>query len=320
MLVVLSILLVGLIPIRTVFAASEEVSIPYRQTWSNKSGRSVDNSFEYRLTSKDGAPLPDEASGDCYSFKLKGNTGGSIKLHFPFTKPGYYNYLVKAYIPERKAYYSYEEETYDVMIMVINSDDGLGIGAMTIQDRSLAKYSELKFSTKYTKKPPAQKGKTKPHQTAGGSQATEYGSYGPGVTGPGTGSGKPGVPPKISDPNDPGGVQNGIDYWALLNLLLMLITAGLALVDAILYFRQPMDKYGNEYEDEDIRRHGLPRILAMAAAVISFILFILTEDMTKPMIWVDEYTLWHLILFIATAILTMMSKKETHAEEDRSSA
>ena len=133
-LIVLSVLLIGLIPLQDVFAATEEVSIPYRQIWSNRSGENVNNSFEYRLTAVDGAPLPNEASGGYYSFVLTGNTGGNLNLHFPFASPGYYNYQVRAYIPNREAYYSYDDNTYNLMIMVINTDSGLGIGAMTIQD------------------------------------------------------------------------------------------------------------------------------------------------------------------------------------------
>jgi hypothetical protein len=36
------------------------------------------------------------------------------------------------------------------------------------------------------------------------------------------------------------------------------------------------------------------------------------------MIWVDEYTLWMLILFIAADILTVMSKKEIRQEDNES--
>lgn len=103
-LIVLSVLLIGLIPIEAVFAASEEVNIPYNQIWINNSGENVSNSFEYRLTAVDGAPLPNEASGGYYAFELTGNSSGNLKLHFPFSKPGYYNYLVRAYIPDRRAY------------------------------------------------------------------------------------------------------------------------------------------------------------------------------------------------------------------------
>ena len=325
MLIVLSVLLIGLIPLQAVFAATEAVNIPYRQTWSNKSGENVNNSFEYRLTAVDGAPLPEEASGGYYSFVLTGNASGNLNLHFPFTKPGYYNYLVKANIPSRQEYYSYDEKTYDVMIMVVNTASGLGVGAMTIQDSSLAKYAELPFSMAYTKAPPA------PPGNAGGDGAG---------AGAGGGAGAPGivptdadttviddtVPPEtIPDEGTPRGILPEPDYWALLNLILLVLTIVVAVTDGVLYFRKPTDKYGDEYEyeddeDEEVKRHGLPRILAFITAIASFILFILTEDITDPMIWVDEYTIWMMILFIATVLLSMLSKKEYEDEESEQGA
>ena len=320
MLIVLSVLLIGLIPLQAVFAATEEVSIPYRQTWSNKSGENVNNSFEYRLTAVDGAPLPEEASGGYYSFVMTGNASGTLNLHFPFSSPGYYHYHVSAYIPDRKAYYSYDEKTYDLMIMVINTESGLGIGAMTIQDNSLAKYAELPFSMAYTKAPP--------------------GNAGDGGAGAGGVAGAPGivptdadttviddtVPPEtIPDEGTPRSILPEPDYWALLNLILLVLTIVVAVTDGVLYFRKPTDKYGDEYEyeddeDEEVKRHGLPRILAFITAIASFILFILTEDITEPMIWVDEYTIWMLILFIATVLLSMLSKKEYEDEESEQGA
>ena len=320
MLIVLSILLVGILPIRAVFAESEAVSIPYKQVWTNKSGSTVDNSFEYRLTAVDGAPLPDEASGGSYRFTLTGDDSGSIELHFPFTKPGYYNYLVKAHIPDRNSDYTYGDQSYNVMIMVINGESGPEVGAMTIQDESLAKYAELTFITAYNKAPPAppdedgDEDEDRDDQGNGGTQTDAAPAAAPADT-----AGvipDAGVPATIPEPEPPKSILPEPEDWALLNLILMILTVIIAFVDGIMYFSKPTDKYGDEYEDdEEVKRHGLPRILAIILAIVSVILFFLTEDMTDPMIWVDEYTLWMLILFIATAILLMMSKKETNPEE-----
>ena len=328
-LIVLSILLVGLIPIRNVYAASHEVEIPYRQTWANVSGQTVNESFEYRLTALDGAPLPDEATGEFYQFELKGNDSGVIKLHFPFTKPGYYKYLVSSYIQNRDSDYTYDERSYELMIMVTNAENGLGISAMTIQDESLAKYAELPFSVAYNVGPPdpgaeddteddttpgTTPGRTTP---AGNGRAGAAGGTGAG-TGTGTGIPNTETPAAIENPQTPRGIFDEPEDWALLNLILMILTIIIAFADGLLYFTKPTDKYGDEYEDEevDVKRHGFPRIMAIVAAIISVILFFLTEDMTDPMILVDEYTVWMLILFIATAILTMMSKKETDQDQD----
>ena len=326
-LIVLSILLVGLIPIRNVYAASHEVEIPYRQTWTNESGQTVNESFEYRLTALNGAPLPDEATGEFYQFELKGNDSGVIKLHFPFTKPGYYKYLVSSYIENRDSDYTYDERSYELMIMVTNAENGLGISAMTIQDESLAKYAELPFSVAYNVGPPDPGAEddteddTTPGTTPGRTTPAGNGRAGAaGGTGAGTGTGIPNTetPAAIENPRTPLGIFDEPEDWALLNLILMILTIIVAFADGLLYFTKPTDKYGDEYEEEevDVKRHGFPRIMAIVAAIISVILFFLTEDMTDPMIWVDEYTVWMLILFIATAILTMMSKKETDQDQD----
>ena len=57
------------------------------------------------------------------------------------------------------------------------------------------------------------------------------------------------------------------------------------------------------------------RILALIVAIISIIVFFLTEDMRLPMEWVDEYTIWMVILFIIEIILAFLSRK-TWDEED----
>ena len=296
--------------------------------------------------------MPDEATGEFYQFGLKGNDSGDIKLHFPFTKPGYYNYLVSSYIQDRNSDYIYDEKSYELMIMVTNSENGLGIAAMTIQDESLAKYPELPFNVAYNVGPPDPGGGEdltedpvpglgpdepdditedpapgrEPDRTGtadgnGRARAVIRRGTGTGTgtgTGPGTVIANPETPTAIEEPRTPLGIFEEPEDWALLNLILMILTIIVAFADGLLYFTKPTDKYGDEYEDEDVdvKRHGFPRIMAIAAAIISVILFFLTEDMTDPMIWVDEYTVWMLILFIATVLLTMMSKKETDQDED----
>ena len=323
LLIVLSILIMGLITIQNVYAESQEVSIPYRQTWTNESGQTVNESFKYRLTALNGAPLPDEATGEFYQFELKGNDSGELKLHFPFTKPGYYKYLVSSYIQDRNSDYTYDEKSYELMIMVINSENGFGTAAMTIQDESLAKYPELPFSVAYNAGPPETGAEddtaedlttdTTPDRTGTAGNGRAGAARG---TGTGTGIANPDTPAAIEDPQTPRGIFEEPVSWALLNLILMILTIIVAFADGLLYFTKPTDKYGDEYEDEELKRHGFPRVMAIAAAIISMILFFLTEDMTDPMIWVDEYTVWMLILFIATALLTMMSKKETDPDQD----
>lgn len=317
---VLCVLLVGLIPLRVAFAAGMEVDLPYEQTWSNNSGRSVNNTFKYELTAADSSsPAPAESTDGVYAFELTGNAKGQKTLHFAFAKPGYYYYNIKPLTTGLAKEYTYDPLEYELMIMVVNGSEGLEVAAMTLQDKDLAKYSALEYDASYTAPPvPPEE---EPDDPGGGGNQGERNPAARAadqVIEP-TAITEPVPPTAIPDPETPQGILDEPDDWALLNLILMILTVLLAIIDGVLYYRDPRDKYGDEYEyeDEELKRHGLPRILAIVAAICSVILFFLTEDMTEPMIWVDEYTIWMMLLFVATAILTMMSKKDIDEEGEQ---
>lgn len=354
--VVLCVLLVGLIPIRAVLAAGMEVDLPYKQTWTNESGRKVSNTFGYRMTAADAkSPMPAESSDGAYDFSLKGSESGSKTLHFAFSTPGYYHYTVSPTTDGLSKHYTYRPPVYDVMIMVVNGSSGLQIGAMTIEDSARAqsgdkaKFGALEYQAeyRYEKKP-------KPPNKPEPQESTPASSPGPGRTTPAPAGGATWTP-EPQTPEDPGEVEpvtpqggddpepdgpgidlEGEDYWALLNLILMILTVIIALIDGILYFRDPDDEEDEEEsengkssgqarsgteteddeEDDNVRKHGLIRILALIVAVISIIVFFLTEDMRLPMEWVDEYTIWMIILFIIEIILAFLSRKTRPDDEE----
>ncbi len=355
--VVLCVLLVGLIPIRAVHAAVMEVSLPYEQTWTNDSGRKVSNTFDYRMTAADGAsPLPEESSGGSYDFSLTGNANGKKELHFAFSRPGYYHYKVTPVTGSMSEHYSYDAPEYDVMIMVINDTGGMRVGAMTIEDSvraesgDKAKYAALQYSASYyyenpekPEKPEKPQEPSEPQQPSQPQQTARSGGD-PGLAAfyeeydePETDEkGKADDIIEEPEPQQPGIDLEDEDYWALLNLILMILTVLIALIDGILYFHDPDDddeedqkeqggnssadaQGGGQTEDEEseeVRKHGLIRLLALIVAIISIIVFILTEDMRLPMEWVDEYTIWMIILFIIEIILAFLSRKTRPDDEE----
>lgn len=341
--VVLCVLLVGLIPIRDVLAAGMEVNLPYQQTWTNKSGRKAANTFSYRMTAADAnSPMPAESSSGIYDFSLTGTTSGNQTLHFAFSKPGYYHYTVTPTTGGLSKYYTYKPPVYDVMIMVVNGASGLQIGAMTIEDSARAKsgdkakFAALVYNASYkykTKKPPSRP--QTPTHAGGTAPEPESGEYPDGYD-PGTPEVTPGVTPGDPEPAKPGIDIEGEDYWALLNLILMILTVIIAIFDVILYFHDPDDdeeedeegktnagrsgagaeEQAEDDESDDVKKHGLIRILALIVAIISVIVFFLTEDMRLPMEWVDEYTIWMIILFVIEVILAFLSRKTEEDEDD----
>ena len=135
-------------------------------------------------------------------------------------------------------------------------------------------------------------------------------------------------------------------YWALLNLLMMLGSVLISILTLAFYFlgkkkedeedqknaenaentaqptrAQAQNGAGQENKEEEseeeLKRKGLFRILTIVPAAISVIAFFLTEDMRNPMTFTDKWTILMAILLIATAILTILSKKKRVEGDDQ---
>nr|WP_300863630.1 hypothetical protein [uncultured Acetatifactor sp.] len=117
--------------------------------------------------------------------------------------------------------------------------------------------------------------------------------------------------------------------WALLNLILTVLTALISLLMLTFYFygkrRQGEDEErqymhsAQDGEEEELKRKGLVRLLSILPAVLALITFILTEDMRNPMIFVDKWTLLMLLYAVVNAALAILSiKKREEMEEEHS--
>ena len=296
-------------------ASAMEVDIPYQQTFKNNSAESsVADTFDYQLTVADAAsPMPEGSSNGAYEFSLEGNVSGLLNLNIDYPKPGYYHYTVRSKVDKPKKGYTYSSKTYTVTVMVINGTNGLETGAIIIQDSKSTKYDKLIFKTRYHKKRP------------GGGDGTN-GNSGDGVTPPevplddigDTESGNDN-PAAFVNPDNPEPV-NGEDYWALINLICMLLTWLTAILGGILYIRRRRQADGDQEPEEmenpqKLRRKGWLRGGAAVVAILSLILFILTEDMTLPMRLVDEWTIWMIVLLAIAVLLALISRKVTEDNE-----
>lgn len=119
---------------------------------------------------------------------------------------------------------------------------------------------------------------------------------------------------------------SGSPAWALLNLILTILTAIISLALLISYFT------GKEKEDEtekrvqnngeadenenDVKRHGLMRILSILPAIFAVITFILTENMRNPMIFIDRWTILMLLYAVINIMLAVFAIREREERED----
>ena len=87
-----------------------------------------------------------------------------------------------------------------------------------------------------------------------------------------------------------------------------------------------------EDEDEEMQeletkkrtgRHWAFWVISLIAGVAAIVLFLLTEDITLPMIYIDAWTIWHVVIFavlLAFFILGMVKGKTTEEQEATQSA
>lgn len=349
-------IVLGLIALAAVFMPAGvhamEVDLSYRQTFQNPSGADVENTFDYQITPMDAAtPMPEDSKDGVYRFSLKGNTSGSLKLDIPYTKPGYYHYEVQGYAPDKKEDYTYDKHIYKLMVMVLNKNNGLEMGAMTIQDPDLAKFAALEFRTGYKtngiEEEEPDEDEDDPGEKTGGNPGNwNPGGGVPGGIGPGaatatpggnTPTATPGQDPKAATITDEPAPLVSIDgdYWSLADLILTILTAITSILAILLIIRrrkQARDAMEEaealeekraqgllDPEDEEeaepfetkrqLRWKGIVRTLQIIPPICAVILFILMQDLTMKMGWIDEWTIWHLIIFIINAVMALISRK-----------
>jgi len=115
----------------------------------------------------------------------------------------------------------------------------------------------------------------------------------------------------------------GYYAWALVNLILTIAGALLAIITVIRIFirnRKDKDCFEDESEHEKERRAKnrlIWTIITLIAAILGIIVFILTEDMRLPMVLVDKWTIVNAIIFIAGVVgYTFAIKRDKDEDTD----
>ena len=131
---------------------------------------------------------------------------------------------------------------------------------------------------------------------------------------------------QIDDEATPAAAGDGA--WALINLILAIVTVLLSLILLITYFgkrkEEREDEDGNIVYDEDgnaeieaeYKKRGGWRLASLIPAIVSVVAFILTEDMSLPMHMIDRWTLLMLIITIIQIIIAVLSKKKKNDGDD----
>lgn len=118
---------------------------------------------------------------------------------------------------------------------------------------------------------------------------------------------------EIFDPNSPR-LQ-----WALFNLLLTALTVILMVLLLITWLTGGRSRKERTMTAEDgsqvsytdrVNKKPAFRILSILVAAIAVILFLLTEDMDLPLVMMDKYTIFHVLIVAAQVALCLLSSKK----------
>lgn len=93
-------------------------------------------------------------------------------------------------------------------------------------------------------------------------------------------------------------------YWALLNLILTILTIIESILLIIFYFI----RHKKEEDQKEYKYHPIRRLIQVIVAIVTILVFIHTEDITLPMQFVDKYTIIMIILAIISTVLTILSR------------
>lgn len=100
--------------------------------------------------------------------------------------------------------------------------------------------------------------------------------------------------------------------WALVNLILAILTAAASIVLLIGY----IGKKKNEKTGKDIRKKGWTRLFSLITGIGAIVAFILTENMANPMRLVDRWTIVMAVIALIQLVVCFVAKrKEDDAQE-----
>lgn len=103
--------------------------------------------------------------------------------------------------------------------------------------------------------------------------------------------------------------------WALLNLILTIISCIIAIVLIFAKKKSENEEYTDE-EKKDIRGIKRFKIYSILIGIISIVVFILTEDMTLPMIFIDKWTILMAIFTIVEIINIFIIRHKSKEENE----
>ena len=117
-------------------------------------------------------------------------------------------------------------------------------------------------------------------------------------------------------------------YWALINLICAILTVlfGLLLLISKRHKSEDDDEDDDETkqqtnnddeENEQEKKRGLfTRVLAVLIAIVSVVFFLVTEDLSLPWTWTDQWTIWMVVIGLVQIVVFFVGRKWKNVDND----
>lgn len=103
--------------------------------------------------------------------------------------------------------------------------------------------------------------------------------------------------------------------WALVNFALMNLGVFESLMLLIGYFVN-ISKASEEDKKKKLKKRGVMRLISLPVAIVSVLAFCLTEDITLPTGFVDQWTLVMAIIAVVQTVIVALSRKKEMEDEE----
>ena len=114
-------------------------------------------------------------------------------------------------------------------------------------------------------------------------------------------------PVQIDDPQVPM-ANAGSGSWALVNLISTVLTVLFGIV-ILLGKLKKQEEAENEEEVNELKRRKWTKVIGVILAIVSVIVFFVTEDMSMPMVMTDKWTLLMVVMAVINLVVLAVGRK-----------
>ena len=118
-------------------------------------------------------------------------------------------------------------------------------------------------------------------------------------------------------------------FWALINLICAIVTVlfGLLLLISKRHknkddeeeddeTRQQAANKDDEEKEQEKKRGAFTRVLAVLIAIVSVVFFLVTEDLSLPWTWTDQWTIWMVVIGLVQIVVFFVGRKWKNVDDD----